>query len=687
MLTDDARTPRVLYYLGHVSPPSKEADENHETYDGKDAHGLSVADFRNYCQKISDDRRNGKLLVTDTEHDEPQVNGRISMFFVSEEGTLGCIGYITEPEAIKSIMSGEKEGLSTSVLHFPRDGGIDRHLVRVSVVNNPWHAKGNTYIKVYSDEPLHILKHFKEDYLPRAQFVAQGDREAIERIPAYRPLDPKSKILDDHTRDVFLFPRPTGRVAGTVFFTRRSADAQDEVLTLEEAETCIREINMSIPGSTTASSMTANTAQSAAATAQPEQQQQQPQQQAQPQQQQQQPQQQQQQQTLPQQQQVQAQQQQQQQQQAPQPAQDLGARANSAKRQAVQVPEGGENTAKASKTNDGNATASTSLPDDLVKKLLADQEQLAQFAELKKTHAELSGMSMADFFNFAKQGREAETKKRLEEEEASNAAIRAQYANVWGDEWEAKLKDPKVDGRRLLVELAQASSAKIKADEAAAEERKKAEAAKRESDQSMLFRAFGPMYGYGANNNNNNNFASAPLATAGVPTLVNSSTTSTATVSSVPIPQGTRGGTAMTAPVGVNPAETPVAEFSQMTLSTEGDRIVRQWSVIRRVNSSASGSGSSTDIVVLPPPMQDAIRNSLSAHFQMTSDHQVYEKFGVKAPCSKEYIAETAERMARAYYTSVAPGDFSVVRPEHRSMFSDIMKQRPVVPRRIGHGY
>jgi len=71
----------------------------------------------------------------------------------------------------------------------------------------------------------------------------------------------------------------------------------------------------------------------------------------------------------------------------------------------------------------------------------------------------------------------------------------------------------------------------------------------------------------------------------------------------------------------------------------------------------------------------------------MTSDHQVYEKFGVKAPCSKEYIAETAERMARAYYTSVAPGDFSVVRPEHRSMFSDIMKQRPVVPRRIGHGY
>jgi hypothetical protein len=278
-MDNSASIPTEIYFIGKVCPPDARADADPDHYQGSDARTLSWDEKRRVVDESVARRKlpNPETVLMDLEHERDAVNGRISTFFIDGKDNLACIGYLTDPASIRDLMQEHREGLSVTLLQRQHKDRVTRDLLRVALVQDPWYAKENTYIKFWSTEPKEVLRRFREDFAPAARYVHPEDRAAVESLSWANHLDdPASRFLDPQTRRYFGFPDTSSHAAAKprrilASWTRRSKNSGTQALSPEEAQEILNTYNAPYPGAVTSLPMSTSanfSSSSAAATAQ-----------------------------------------------------------------------------------------------------------------------------------------------------------------------------------------------------------------------------------------------------------------------------------------------------------------------------------------------------------------------------------------------------------------------------------
>ncbi len=251
--------PSPIYYLGIVSPRDDRADRAPDEYIGTEYHSFAQMDMEQFVQQLTDARlQTGALLPMDMEHRVVPHVGRVVMLYVLDDGSMGAFGYLDDADAIQSLSSGTRFGLSASALHRKMpDGSVSRDLVAVSLVRTPWFESEHSFIKQYSEDPALVLHLFNTTYAPRTRYMHPADRQAISQCAVQNPRDPGaySQIPAEVARH-FRLPRPgnerkNGAGAPTpLYFSNLSAEHATRAVSEEEAEAILQSF-VSADGTTT----------------------------------------------------------------------------------------------------------------------------------------------------------------------------------------------------------------------------------------------------------------------------------------------------------------------------------------------------------------------------------------------------------------------------------------------------
>lgn len=638
--------PRVLYFIGHVSPREDRANENPGAYGGQTAHSFSQEDFRQFIDQTAAARREKRLLRIDVEHKENVVCGRINMLFEAKDGMFGCIGHVTQADVIQAILQNKKQGLSASAYHIQTATGYVRHLVSVSIVASPWYAERNTYIKMATTEPRNALNEFKVNYLPWVRYINAADRAVLENMPVYEPTDPKSKILDAATREHFLFPtthlpEPSASFISRSWHTRHFAEGGTTELPVSDTIQRIATMSASdpsaaIPQSTTTAATTAapigggggssdvqinsvaaNDVEMTEASG-----------------------------SMPQ----------------PfissTPKQDLGDRKTAAKRDAPTST----NTAAAAATGSvappaKEAKLQETEGDDIdfFKHLPAEQTRVflsmaKQFKDARESDPRLTGLDFTKTLQYAKVGLESEAREAAAKRESELKVIQTAYGDEYTEEFKKKLDDPQEF--QVHLKAAQLLNDRRAREQAAAAQREAAAAqkeAERKASLEMYTDIFGSLVaGSKSGVPNVPRFAESVVSSKDAPAQARAPVPVNGALAKTPV------GTALATPIGSTSAVLDAVSTVDMgRMGYLRDAPCMTYRMVERVDSSATGGVRR----ILNPAVQRGLEDFFSVNYKQYEGGDVSDILD--------------ENMRRLMVTSVEKDCNDLTNPNYRAIGID----------------